>query len=58
MLAGAGMAAVSGAAVADERALATVLVRQLSKVTGVHGFSAAIVAAAANLGPIIRLRMR
>ncbi|MBX9827493.1 MAG: TRAP transporter large permease [Xanthobacteraceae bacterium] len=52
MLAGAGMAAVSGAAVADASALATLLVRQLSKVYGV-GFSAAIVAAAANLGPII-----
>jgi TRAP-type transport system large permease protein len=52
MVAGAGMAAVSGAAVADASALATVLVRQLSKVYGV-GFSAAIVAAAANLGPII-----
>lgn len=52
MLAGAGMAAVSGAAVADASALATVLVRQLAKVYGV-GFSAAIVAAAANLGPII-----
>jgi tripartite ATP-independent transporter DctM subunit len=52
MLAGAGMAAVSGAAVADASALATVLVRQLSKIYGV-GFSAAIVAAAANLGPII-----
>jgi tripartite ATP-independent transporter DctM subunit len=52
MLAGAGMASVSGAAVADASALATVLVRELSKVYGV-GFSAAIVAAAANLGPII-----
>jgi tripartite ATP-independent transporter DctM subunit len=52
MLASAGMAAVSGAAVADASALATVLVRQLSKVYGV-GFSAAIVAAAANLGPVI-----
>lgn len=52
LLAGAGMAAVSGAAVADASALATVLVRQLAKVYGV-GFSAAIVAAAANLGPII-----
>jgi TRAP-type transport system large permease protein len=52
MLAGAGMAAVSGAAVADASALATLLVRQLAKVYGV-GFSAAIVAAAANLGPII-----
>jgi tripartite ATP-independent transporter DctM subunit len=52
MLAGAGLASVSGAAVADASALATVLVRELSKVYGV-GFSAAIVAAAANLGPII-----
>lgn len=52
MLAGAGMASVSGAAVADASALATVLVRQLAKVYGV-GFSAAVVAAAANLGPII-----
>jgi tripartite ATP-independent transporter DctM subunit len=52
MLAGAGMASVSGAAVADASALATVLVRELSKVYGV-GFSAAIVAAAANIGPII-----
>jgi len=52
MLAGAGMASVSGAAVADASALATVLVRELSKIYGV-GFSAAIVAAAANLGPII-----
>jgi len=52
MLAGAGMASVSGAAVADASALATVLVRELSKIYGV-GFSAAIVAAAGNLGPII-----
>ncbi len=52
MLAGAGMASVSGAAVADASALATVLVRELSKVYGV-GFSAAIVAAAANLAPIV-----
>jgi tripartite ATP-independent transporter DctM subunit len=52
LLAGAGMASVSGAAVADASALATVLVRELSKVYGV-GFSAAIVAAAANLAPII-----
>jgi len=52
MLAGAGLASVSGAAVADASALATVLVRELSKIYGV-GFSAAIVAAAANLGPII-----
>jgi tripartite ATP-independent transporter DctM subunit len=52
MLAGAGMASVSGAAVADASALATLLVRELSKIYGV-GFSAAIVAAAGNLGPII-----
>jgi tripartite ATP-independent transporter DctM subunit len=52
MLAGAGMASVSGAAVADASALATVLVRELSKIYGV-GFSAAIVAAAGNLGPLI-----
>lgn len=52
MLAGAVMASVSGAAVADASALATVLVRELTKIYGV-GFSAAIVAAAANLGPII-----
>jgi len=52
MLAGAGMASVSGAAVADASALATMLVRELSKIYGV-GFSAAIVAAAANLAPII-----
>lgn len=52
LVSGAGMAAVSGAAVADASALATVLVRQLEKVYGT-GFSAAIVAAAANLGPVI-----
>src|SRR5262245_62422340 len=52
MLAGAALASVSGAAVADASALATVLVRELGKIYGV-GFSAAIVAAAANLGPII-----
>jgi TRAP-type transport system large permease protein len=51
-LAGAGMAAVSGAAVADASALGTLLIRELTKHYGV-GFSAAIVAAAANLGPII-----
>jgi tripartite ATP-independent transporter DctM subunit len=52
MLAGAGMATVSGAAVADASALGTLMIRELSKVYGV-GFAAAIVAAAGNLAPII-----
>lgn len=52
ILAGATMATVSGAAVADASALSSVLIRELSKIYGI-GFSAAIVAAAANLGPII-----
>jgi tripartite ATP-independent transporter DctM subunit len=52
MLAGAGMASVSGAAVADASALGTLMIRQLSKVYGV-GFSAAVVAAAGNIAPII-----
>ena len=52
MISGAGLAAVSGAAVADASALAGSMIRPLSKVYGV-GFSSAIVAAAANLGPII-----
>ena len=52
ILAGAGMAAVSGAAVADASALASVLTRQLARVYGI-GFSAAIISAAALLGPII-----
>lgn len=52
ILAGAGMATVSGASVADASALASLLVRELSKVYGI-GFSAAIVAAAGNLGAII-----
>jgi tripartite ATP-independent transporter DctM subunit len=52
MSAGAGLAAVSGAAVADASALAGSMIRPLSKVYGV-GFSSAVVAAAANLGPII-----
>lgn len=52
ILAGAGMAAVSGAAVADASALASVLTRQLARIYGI-GFSAAIISAAALLGPII-----
>ncbi|MBA4791573.1 MAG: TRAP transporter large permease [Pseudomonadota bacterium] len=52
ILAGAGMAAVSGAAVADASALASVLTRQLARVYGI-GFSAAVISAAALLGPII-----
>ena len=52
MLAGLGLSTVSGAAVADASALGSTLVPSLRKVYGL-GFSAAIVAAAANLGPII-----
>jgi len=52
MLSGAGLAAVSGAAVADASALAATLTPSLKKVYGL-GFSTAIIAAAANLGPII-----
>jgi tripartite ATP-independent transporter DctM subunit len=52
ILAGASMATVSGAAVADASALSSLLIKELSKIYGI-GFSAAIVAAAANLGPII-----
>jgi tripartite ATP-independent transporter DctM subunit len=52
ILAGASMATVSGAAVADASALSSLLVKELSKVYGI-GFSAAIIAAAANLGPIL-----
>ncbi|WP_332824838.1 TRAP transporter large permease [Ramlibacter sp.] len=52
MLAGAGLATVSGAAVSDASALSSTLVPSLSKVYD-KGFAAAIVAAAANLGPII-----
>jgi len=53
ILAGAGLSAVSGAAVADASALGTLLMRELTKVYGV-AFSAAIIAAAAAiLGPII-----
>ena len=52
MLAGLGLSTVSGAAVADASALGSTLIPALRKVYGV-GFASALVAAAANLGPII-----
>ena len=52
MLAGAGLATVSGAAASDASALSTILVPSLSKIYD-RGFATALVAAAANLGPII-----
>lgn len=52
MLSGAGLATVSGAAVSDASALSSILVPSLSKIYD-KGFAAALVAAAANLGPII-----
>jgi tripartite ATP-independent transporter DctM subunit len=52
MLAGAGLATVSGAAASDASALSTILVPSLSKIYN-KGFATALVAAAANLGPII-----
>ena len=52
MLAGAGLATVSGTAVSDASALSAILVPSLSKIYD-KGFATAIVAAAANLGPII-----
>ena len=52
MLAGAGLATVSGAAVSDASALSSILVPSLTKFYD-KGFAAALVAAAANLGPII-----
>lgn len=52
MLSGAGLATVSGAAVSDASALSAILVPSLTKIYD-RGFAAAIVAAAANLGPII-----
>lgn len=52
IIAGAGLASVSGAAVADASALSSTLVPSLKKQYGL-GFSSGIVAAAANLGPII-----
>lgn len=52
MLSGAGLATVSGAAVSDASALSAILVPSLAKIYD-KGFATAIVAAAANLGPII-----
>ena len=52
MISGAGLATVSGAAVSDASALSSILVPNLSRVYD-KGFATAIVAAAANLGPII-----
>lgn len=52
VLAGMGLSTVSGAAVADASALSSTLLPSLSRHYGV-GFSAALCAAAANLGPII-----
>ncbi|MES2976871.1 MAG: TRAP transporter large permease [Pseudomonadota bacterium] len=52
VLAGMGLSTVSGAAVADASALGSTLMPSLKKHYGV-GFSAALCAAAANLGPII-----
>jgi len=49
---GAGLSSVSGAAVADASALSSTLVPSLKKQYGL-GFSTGLVAAAANLGPII-----
>lgn len=52
MLSGAGLATVSGAAVSDASALSSILVPSLAKIYD-RPFAAALVAAAANLGPII-----
>jgi tripartite ATP-independent transporter DctM subunit len=52
MLAGLGLSTVSGAAVADASALSGTLLSPLAKAYSV-GFAAAVIAAAANLGPII-----
>ena len=52
LVSGAGLASVSGAAVADASALSATLVPSLTKQYGL-GFSTGVVAAAANLGPII-----
>lgn len=52
MISGAGLATVSGAAVSDASALSSILVPNLSRIYD-KGFATAIVAAAANLGPII-----
>lgn len=52
VLAGAGLACVSGTAVADAAALSSALNRSMSKTYSMP-FSSAVIAAAANLGPII-----
>ena len=52
MLSGAGLATVSGTAVSDASALSSILVPSLRKAYDLP-FAAAIVAASANLGPII-----
>jgi tripartite ATP-independent transporter DctM subunit len=52
MLSAAGLSTVSGAAVADASALSGTLIPSLKKAYGLP-FGAAVVAAAANLGPII-----
>ena len=53
MLSGAGLATVSGAAVSDASALSAILVPSLEKVYDRPFAAALVVAAAANLGPII-----
>lgn len=52
VLAGMGLSTVSGAAVADASALGWTMLRPLERHYG-RGFSAAVIAASANLGPII-----
>ena len=52
MIAGVGLATVSGTAVSDASALSAILVPSLSRIYD-RPFAAALVAAAANLGPII-----
>lgn len=52
VLAGAGLACVSGTAVADAAALSSALNRSMSK-TYSTSFSSAVIAGAANLGPIL-----
>jgi tripartite ATP-independent transporter DctM subunit len=52
VLAGMGLSTVSGAAVADASALGSTMLRPLQKHYGT-GFSSAVIAASANLGPII-----
>ncbi len=52
VVAGMGLSTVSGAAVADASALGSTMLRPLEKHYGT-GFSAAVIAASANLGPII-----